>query len=330
MRRHLRRLWTLALLLAAAGASAKSPPDPLTLADALSFADEHPRVQLAAEDDLLPRRQPLFLACHSLAFENARPGDPERDAAWALTVPAAAAQRLEIMQRFYDVLLADLSYMRDNEAMAVAYIQFDRAENRQELGQYSPLAVAELEAAYQHVRRRWAASDAARRVTRSLLAQALGTPGALPKNLVEPTAPAPDTPPPELDAVVEAALAENQRINALRSGTDPAQDSLVAMAVRQQAMELLERLALLSVAAEQARVEADWRDLKLDQSRTMYEMEVTADLGYSMGRQTKARRDRIAVDLCRSLTLAQLDALQGKPIADAATEPSPGTTEQTP
>ncbi|WP_295882792.1 TolC family protein [uncultured Thiohalocapsa sp.] len=313
--------------LAAGAAVAAPPPDPLRLADALGFADDHPRVQLGADAVLPPRSQPLFLGCHTLAFDNARPGDAARDVAWSPLLPAVDAQRLAIMQRFFDVLLADLSYMRDNEAMAVAYIQFDRAENRRELGQTSALTVAELEAAYQLIRRRRAASDAARRVTRSLLAQALGTPEDLPKNLVDPP-PAADLPPQELDAVVAAALSDNPRVQALRDGTDPAQDALVAMAVRQEALELLERQALLDVAAEQTRVEADWRDLKLDQSRTMYEMEVTADLGYSMSRQTKARRDRMAVDLCRTLTQAQLDALQGKPVTALGPGADSAGTEQ--
>jgi len=322
--RHHRLLCTL-LLLAATDIVAAAPPDPLTLADALDFADSHPRVQAADASWLPPRPQSLHLACHTLAFANARPADAERDTAWGPLLPPAAAQRLEIMQRFFDVLLADLSYMRDNEAMAVAYIQFDRAENRRDLGQYSPLSVAELEAAYQVIRRRRAASDAARRVTRSLLAQALGTPEDLPKNLVD-APPATDAPLPRLSTVVETALADNPRVRALRDGADTAQATLVTMAVRQQALELLERLELLAVAAEQTRIEADWRDLKLDQSRTMYEMEVTADLGFSMSRQTKARRERMAVELCRTLTRTQLDALQGKPVGvvDAAGTPENG------
>jgi hypothetical protein len=88
------------------------------------------------------------------------------------------------------------------------------------------------------------------------------------------------------------------------------------MSLRQRALELLERLALLGVAAEQTRIVADWRDLKLDQSRTLYEMEVTADLGYSMSQQTKARRDELEVQLCQTLTRAELAALQGKALLD--------------
>jgi len=324
--RHALR-WVSALLLALTGSVsiAQTPPAPLALMDALAFADGHPRAEAGTEAWLPARPQPLHLACHSLAFNNARPADAERDTAWGPLLPAAAAQRLEIMQRFFDVLLADLSYMRDNEAMAVAYIQFDRAENRRDLGQYSPLAVAELEAAYQVIRRRRAASDAARRVSRSLLAQAMGTPEDLPKDLVDPPPPA-DTPPPALDVVVATASAQNPRIRALRDGADATQEALLRMALRQQALELLERLELLAVAAEQTRVEVDWRDLKLDQSRTMYEMEVTADLGYAMSRQTKAHRERMAVDLCRILTRAELDALQGKPIEISSAADSPEAT----
>ncbi len=318
----------LTALLALAEASAQALPDPLTLAEALTFADAHPRVQAGADAELPPRPQPIFLGCHTLAFDNARPGDTERDAAWSALLPSAVAQQLEIMQRFFDVLLADLSYMRDNEAMAVAYIQFDRAENRRALGQSSPLLVAELEAAYQLIRRRWAASDATRRMTRSLLAQALGTPTDLPKNLVEPPPLARAAPVPALDAAVDAALDNNPRIRELRADAGEARAALVAMAVRQQALELLERLQLLGVAADQARIEADWRDLKLDQSRILYEMEVTADLGFSMSQQTKARRDLLATDFCLSLTRAQLDALQGKPIA--ITQPVSATTDAQP
>jgi hypothetical protein len=49
----------------------------------------------------------------------------------------------------------------------------------------------------------------------------------------------------------------------------------------------------------------------------MYEMEVTADLGYSMSQQTKARRDQTEVALCQALTLAELNALQGRPLLGA-------------
>ena len=319
--------WTGAAVAADPPASAPLP-EPLTLEQALAYADAHPRVLAGSSAELPPRPQPVYLACHSLAFVGARRGDDERDVAWGPLVPPLAAQRLEIMQRFYDVLLADLSYMRDNEAMAVGYVQYDRALARSELGQFSNLAVAELEAAYQRIRRQRAASDASRRLTRALLAQALGQPTDLPKTLVQPPLPAAaETAAPELEAVVAAALADNPRVRERLDAGGDAADAVLTMAVRQRALELLLRLEVLAVAAGQTRVEADLRDLKLDESRTNYEMEATADLGYSMSQQTKARRDEVAVTLCRSLTLAELDALQGKPVL-AGEASAPGAVQQ--
>ncbi|KAA6185414.1 TolC family protein [Thiohalocapsa marina] len=304
---------------AVAHASTEPLPSPLTLEQALGYAAGHPRVLLAPGSKPasfpLARRQPLFLGCHALAFSGTRGRDDQRDVAWSGLVTAEAAQRLEIRQRFFDVLLADLSYARDNEALAVAFIQFDRASVRAELGQFSPLQVAELEAEYQLILRQRAASEASQRLTRSLLAQALGRPDDLPAELVTPdlTPPPASEASPALEAVVQAAVEHNPRVRQLLQDCSDAECALIRMDVQQQALELLTRLDLLRVIAEQARVESDWRDLKLDESRTMYELEVKADLGFSMSQQTRARRDEEQAALCRDLTRAELAALQGRP-----------------
>lgn len=304
-----------ALLLPALALGDPPPlPEPLTLEAALAQADGHPRVQIEAGGDTAPvaRRQPLFLGCHELAFTGTRGRDDARDVAWTTLIDPAAAQRLEIRQRFYDVLLGDLSYARDNEALAVAYIQFDRAAVRQQLGQFSPLKTAELEAEYQLIRRQRAASEASQRITRSLLAQAMGRPASLPRELATPDLTPPTAALPDLDTLVRAALAENQWLKRLLAARAAPERALLEMEVRQQALELLTRLELLNVTAEQARVESSWRDLKLDESRTLYDLEVRADLGFSMSQQTKARRDEEEVALCQALTRAELAALQGQ------------------
>lgn len=309
-------LTTLASATASADEALVDVPDPLSLEQALRFAETHPRVQAerapsgAALD--LPRAQPLYLGCHSLAFSGARGNDAERDVAWSALLSSTDAQRLEITQRFYDVLLADLSFARDNEAMAVAFIQFDRAEAREELGQFSPLRTAELQADYQLIRRQRAASEAAQRVTRALLATAMGRPSSLPRQLITPDLEASNSEPLELDAIVNTALDNNPQLKALMQDRTDAERALVRMAVRERTLELLTRLELLQVIAEQARSESDWRDLKLDESRTMYELEAKADLGFSMSQQTKARRDEQETAFCRALTRAELNALQGQ------------------
>ncbi|MBF0256134.1 MAG: TolC family protein, partial [Gammaproteobacteria bacterium] len=97
---------------------------------------------------------------------------------------AARQQRqLEVMQRFFGVLLADLRHARDNEAMAVAYIGFDKARSRVQTQQMSELELLRREQDYQLSRQQLASSDNARRAARSALALALNRPGQLPASL---------------------------------------------------------------------------------------------------------------------------------------------------
>jgi hypothetical protein len=234
---------------------------------------------------------------------------------------------MEVMERFLDVLLADLSYSRYNEALAVAYVQLDRANVRRELGQYSELTVAELETAYQDVLRKRTASEATQRLTRELLAQAMGRPGQLPRELTLADMPEPPAELPELDAVLPAVLARAQAPTGDAS-TDAAARRLWEAELRQQTLELLLRLRTLAAVARYAQVESVMRDLKLDESRTLYEQEVKADLGFSMSQQTKSRLQEQQTAYCRALAWAELQALQGKPVWSPSPTPASPATMQ--
>jgi hypothetical protein len=290
-------------------------PEPLGLNQALAFADAHPRAQSDGLDPgTLPRRLPLYLACHDLAFGASATGDDPRNRPGDALLDPVDAQRLEILQRFLDVLLADQSFSRYSEAMAVAYIQFDRASVRRELGQVSDLRVAELNATYQDVRQRRAGSEAAQRLTRALLAQAMDQPDALPRELTAPRLPAlPDTL-PGLKEVIAAAEADNRALAALKGAKNPARARILELELRQQAIEILMRLQALAASVESSLAEIALRDLKLDESRVLYEQEAAADLGYSMSQQTKAKLDEQRVAYCRVLAWAELQALQGRPV----------------
>jgi hypothetical protein len=253
-----------------------------------------------------------MLDCDELAFGNA--GDEVRNRVGTELVRPAVAQELRILERFLDVLLADLGFASDNEALAVAYILFDRARARSALGQVSELRVAELEAEYQDVLRQRVASELAQRLTRALLAQALGRPGELPRDLIEPALPAAPERLPAPEEVAAAATERNAWLASLQAGGDPARARLVEMAVLQQAFELLLRLEALEAVGRHARVESRLRELKLEESRTLYEQEVRADLGYSMSQQTRARVREQRVAYCRALALAELAGLQGQPV----------------
>jgi len=180
----------LSLMGAAALADPQVLPEPVRLEQLLSPADRHPRTELGSDVAWrYPRRQPLYLDCHRLAYSSTAGLDDRRNRIGASFFSPVDVQRLAIMERFFDALLADLSYARYSEAMAVAYIQFDRAGARWDLGQYSELGVLELEAVYQDVRQRQASSVALQRLTRSLLAQAIDRPLSLPRDLGPPQLP---------------------------------------------------------------------------------------------------------------------------------------------
>ncbi len=144
------------------------------------------------------------------------------------------ARRLAIMQRFFEVILADLRYARDNEAMAVAFVDLDRLRNRHELGQVSDIRVAEAEAHYQSLRKRRYASDAERRTARAALARALIRPDAVPGDLVEPELPGNAREPPALEPLTERALEANPRLKALRAEREAAEARLSAARARRR------------------------------------------------------------------------------------------------
>lgn len=320
--RPARPLCALAALLLGAviAAPVAAISDPLRLEEALQTAARHPRVVASPElSALMPRRQSLYLDCNRLAFGNSKVADPNRNQPLDALINREDAQRIEIMERFFDVLLADMSFASASEAMAVAYIQFDRASVRNELGQISPLRVLELESVYQNILHQRASSEISQQLTRTLLAQALGAPTDLPRNLILPKL-APPQSPPALDDIL-ARAAEQAPVRALSDGRSAADQELIRMELRQQALELLLRLRALEAAERNLRTETAWRDLKLDESRTLYEQEMTADLGYAMSQQTETRLQSERVGFCRALAWAELNALIGQPIvAEGAQE----------
>lgn len=159
---------------------------------------------------------------------------------WNVT-NARNARRLDIMSRFFDVILADLRAARDYEAMSIGFIRFDHAEKRRKLGQISEIDVAEFNSRYHELRRIWYESTAEQRSTRARLAQALRWTGPLPTNLKEPRLDQPLEKLPDLKALQDAALAasppvlaarervnaQSERIRSARSGYWPTLDAEV-------------------------------------------------------------------------------------------------------
>lgn len=129
---------------------------------------------------------------------------------------ARQQRRIRVMQRFFDVLLADLEQARDTEAMAIAFVRMDKARSRHELGQVSDLELLELESRYQNLLVRQRTSQAKQRATRSQLAFALNHPQQLPSDLEPPELAALKRVLGDVEPLVEAALADNPELKQLR------------------------------------------------------------------------------------------------------------------
>jgi len=151
-------------------------------------------------------------------------------------------------------------------------------------------------------------------LSRTLLAQALNRPDYLPRELHRPELPAVPEPLPEVQSLQDESLNHNRTIRALLADANEPDRELIALELRQQLAELLMRLRALTAAERQVQTETAYRDLKLDESRTLYDQEVTADLGYSMSQQTLTRLRERRIAYCRALAWAEIQALTGKPI----------------
>lgn len=317
---------------------------PLSLKQALGYAKNHPRTLLSAEgQNKFPARSAIFLDCQRLAFTQIESIDNQRNRIETPLIDPLALQKIRILQAFFDVRLADLNNGYINEKMAGAYIDYDRAKTRFELKQLSERVVADLHTKYQAVLQQFRASEAMQRITRSSLAMAINHPEQLPTDLAPPRLFDFPAQLPELETLYQSALNNNAWFNQLKKQIATNQDkdhnkamaSLMHMELRQQILELLLRLNVLKSAREQTEIEHIQRELDLDMSRTLYDMEVKADLGDSMTLQSKTVFESSRIRYCQYLAWAQLNGLQGLPIlnptlllsADPASTPTATQTQ---
>lgn len=107
-----------------------------------------------------------------------------------------------------------------------------------------------------------------------------------------------------VDAEVAAAVAEKMRLQSELAATE--------MRVRQQARELWEALHNFSQASAADQALTDYRELYLERSRALYEMEVSTDFGDSLVEQSRAAYQTMKTNFERALAWAQLDILRGR------------------
>lgn len=397
-------------------------PEPLSLDQALSLADEpHPDLRAAAAETDIAQAQrdraraayginagvdtearwiepadyaidqsrndsraSLFVSKRLYDFGRTRATVAAADAALSgrqLRYADARSQRgLAILERYLDVLLADLRFRVEDEAMAIAYVRVDRARDQQELGQLAEIALLAAETQYQETRTARFQAQARQRISRVALAEALNRPGRLSSVLEEPRLEIVAAEPPALDKLVAEVLRENPRLRALRAETEAARERIQAaravdrpvvtgraeaseyqrriasntpwavgvhveiplytggrgsaeraqaraeldrseaelaraeLELRQGAQALWEEIGVLRASREEARTRVEYRELYLDRSRALYEMEVNSDLGDAMVVSSQARLRQAELDYRLLLNGARLNALRGRPL----------------
>lgn len=147
-------------------------------------------------------------------------------------------RRIDIMERYFNVLLADLRAVADDEFMTVAFLSFDRAREAHEQKLVSTVDLRELESRFQHLQEKRNLSRRQQRYTRELLAEAMNQPGQLAVDLEDPPLPGNARALPSfeaLSALIEQSPkilssnklleASRQRLESVRAENNPTLDA---------------------------------------------------------------------------------------------------------
>ena len=307
------------LVLAARVQAEEALPKYLTIDFVLSQVDDgHPAVKLGGTAQLV-RRLHNCLEPESPLIHTTL---PDSGCGYWHFLTARQQAELLVLRRFFDVALADKAAARDNEDMAIAFIDFDRASTRMELGQTSELEVAELETEYQKVRTATLASQAMQRNARSLLAIAMNRPRAFVEEVRLPDMSALMNWEKPANEQEFYETIENNNAVVRKVGTELGEEyrQMASSYLRHATLELLLSIDLHQAKRQQADVLRHYRDLNLDRNRTLYEFEVKADLGDAMTMQTAARVEQMESDINLVIAIVILQMLQDNPVGELFNE----------
>ncbi len=301
----------------------------------------------------------------------------EQDALQANLPYIVAQRKLTIAREFFEVILADLKYVWDNEALAIAYVSYDSAQDRHALNQISDLDLMASETAYLETLHTRNISEAQQRQSRAILAETLNRPKQLPTNLQRPSLSFVNQALPEYADVMQKVeqnnpfitlaetklLAAQQRLDAEDRQMRPLLNAELAVSeyarektsddvraslnlviplyenrsiksavararsawmkqraetlntkiqVRQQALQLWQGINVLQKRYQQLLSTQTFRELSLDKSRALYEMEVKTDLGDSMVAISELQYRRAKNEFELVLAWMQLQLLMGE------------------
>lgn len=179
------------------------------------------------------------------------------DGAEQKLLDVGAARRLAILETYFEVVLADLRAGEANEAMSVAFVRYDRTQERQKLGLASDLDVQHARSKYEVIRQQRYLAEAGQRATRSRLALALGYPRQLPTTVLQPALKLDADAWPDFDALLARASDNNPRLQNRKAALEAARYNL--RAARSEYLPRLDSEFEASWYARQFGSRDDWR-----------------------------------------------------------------------
>ena len=145
-------------------------------------------------------------------------------------------RRLEIMKRFFDVLIADLDYGVKNEKMTLAFLRFNRFREEMDIYQaHSEVDVLGLETIYRDTFFIRQQAGIEQLTSRRQLGMAMGSTDYVPRDLLMPNLSAyVEREVPEFEDMLEQALANSQEMVAANLQVERAQLALEVVKKRYQ------------------------------------------------------------------------------------------------
>ena len=261
-----------AAVFSAVALVAAAEPAPLTLENALQIAAQRSPELVLASTSGLPFRQVARPSTSGLA--------------------ASDAVRIELMSRFFEVILTDMDAVALGERMSVAYGHWERLKSR------DPETAEALRAqfTYRDLLSRRNAAQMNQRLARSALAIAMGQAGKLSGELVEPEFPG-------SDSISSADILEAPPPSQGKSDTALMRDHVYTAAS-------LELDWLLRAEKPRVRARIDLAGRLLDDAREQLAAGGPSDLGNAMAATVEAQRDERSVEFAIQLAREKIAALK--------------------
>jgi outer membrane protein TolC len=166
-------------------------------------------------------------------------------------------RRLQIMEKYFAILNADNSFISENEALAIGFIRYDNAVQDEELGLVAAIEVARRQTEYEITRQKRYLAQNQQRLTRAILAEAMGYPEQLPSDLETPEIQVDRVLPADFEVLVNQASQHSREAYVARANTRAAQAAIgIAEATNNPSLDLeLE----VSTYERETRTRDDWR-----------------------------------------------------------------------